>query len=117
MLRDKLGSGNLDDVRGWIASLTPQYIQHSVHCKYSRVHTVLIALVDISNHDEQRGPTYFGSWWQSDAAAALLYTLPGCRYYWMWDMDGFANQLDIHLRREQSENAVSDVGMYSAKDV
>lgn len=95
VLRDKLGGGDLTDIRNWIASLTPQYITQSAHY--------------ISNHDEQRGPTYFGSWWRSNAAAALLYTLPGLRYYWMWDMEGFSSQVDIHLRREKSEVSVPDV--------
>jgi len=95
VLRDKLGGGNLDDIRGWIASLAPKYIAQSAHY--------------ISNHDEQRGPSYFGSWIRSNSAAALLYTLPGLRYYWMWDMDGFSNQLDVHLRREKAEPNVPAV--------
>jgi hypothetical protein len=95
VLRDKLGGGNLDDIRAWISARSTQYITQSAHY--------------ISNHDEQRGPAYFGSWWKSNAAAALLYTLPGMRYYWMWDMEGYSNQLDVHLRREQNESNVSQV--------
>jgi len=94
-IRDKLGNGNLEDIRNWIGSNNPRFVTKSCHY--------------ISNHDEQRGPSYFGSWWRSDAAALLLYTLPGMRYYWWSDMLGYRYQLDVHLRRQQNDAVVPEV--------
>jgi hypothetical protein len=52
----------------------------------------------VANHDEPRAAAYFGSWWRADAAALLTYTMPGLRFFWMWDDDGYTARLDIHLR-------------------
>lgn len=52
----------------------------------------------MSNHDEERAVEFFGSWYRSDAAALLTYTLPGLRFFWMGDFEGFSHQLDVHLR-------------------
>eukprot|EP01116_Phalansterium_solitarium_P000236 TRINITY_DN10137_c0_g1_i1.p1 TRINITY_DN10137_c0_g1~~TRINITY_DN10137_c0_g1_i1.p1 ORF type:complete len:514 (-),score=133.76 TRINITY_DN10137_c0_g1_i1:553-1875(-) len=94
-LHDRLGANNLDDVRSWLSGNSPSFVQHSAHF--------------VSNHDEPRAVAFFGSWWQADAAALLTYTLPGMRFYWMGQFDGFKYQLDVHLRREESEPAVPDV--------
>jgi len=93
-LHDKLGGGNLDDVRGWITGNSASFATHSAHFT--------------SNHDEQRGATFFGSWWRSDAAALLTYTLPGMRFFWMGDFNGYQHQLMVQLRREESEPTVAD---------
>ncbi len=42
--------------------------------------------------------SFFGSWWRADAAAMLTYTLPGMRFYYMWQFEGYKNKLDVHLR-------------------
>ncbi|EFA77836.1 hypothetical protein PPL_09334 [Heterostelium album PN500] len=95
MLHDYLGSGNLDQVRGWISGNSVQFAQHSAHF--------------CSNHDEPRAANFFGSWWRADAAALVTYTMPGLRFFWWGDFEGYQNQLDVHLRREESESAVDTV--------
>eukprot|EP01132_Coremiostelium_polycephalum_P005236 gene5236-6517_t len=92
MLHDYLGGGNLDQVKGWISGNSLNFTTHSAHF--------------ISNHDEPRGANFFGSWWRSDAAALITYTLPGLRFFWWGDFEGYSNQLDVHLRREESEPAI-----------
>ncbi|KAF2077465.1 hypothetical protein CYY_001238 [Polysphondylium violaceum] len=92
MLHDYLGGGNMDQVRDWISGHSINFAKHSAHF--------------ISNHDEPRGANFFGSWWRSDAAALITYTLPGLRFFWWGDFQGYQNQLDVHLRREESEPAV-----------
>jgi len=92
-LHDKLGSGDLNAVRGWITGNSAYFASHSAHF--------------IDNHDEPRGASYFGSWWRSDAAALLTYTLPGMRFFYMGDFEGYVNKLDVHLRREASEPTVA----------
>jgi len=97
-LYDRLGNGNLDDIRNWISSNS---FQHAAHF--------------ISNHDEPRAAQFFGSWWRADAAALITFTLPGMRFSWMWENYGYRNKLDVHLRREQSESVVSDVELFYNK--
>jgi len=92
---DKLTSGDLDGLRSWIsqshAQYSPQqYLSQSAHFT--------------SNHDQQRAVKNFGNWWQADAAALLTFTLPGLRFYWMWEENGFSSQIDVHLRREMNES-------------
>lgn len=113
-LHDKLGGGNLDDVRGWITGNSASFATHSAHCMLSHL---ILRCIDtylvISNHDEQRGATFFGSWWRSDAAAILTYTMPGMRFFWMGDFNGYQYQLDVHLRREENESTIADAwGFY-----
>lgn len=93
-LHDRLGNGDLDNIRGWITGNSASFATHSAHFT--------------SNHDEQRGATFFGSWWRSDAAALLTFTMPGLRFFWMGDFEGYQYQLDVHLRREQNESTVAD---------
>eukprot|EP01133_Synstelium_polycarpum_P012036 gene12036-14078_t len=93
MLHDTLNGGNLDQVRDWISGHSLNFTHHSAHF--------------ISNHDEPRGASFFGSWWRSDAAALVTYTLPGLRFFWWGDFEGYQNQLDVHLRREEEEPAIA----------
>jgi len=97
-LYDLLTSGNIQSIQNWIVQNSLSYTQHSAHF--------------VSNHDQPRAATNFGSWWRADAAALLTFTLPGMRFHWMWQWDGFSNQLDIHLRREQSEPVVKDAQLF-----
>ena len=60
-----------------------------------------ILLVVISNHDEPRAAQFFGSWWRADATALVMFTMPGMKFYYMWDYYGFANRLDVHLRYKE----------------
>eukprot|EP01114_Cavostelium_apophysatum_P001196 TRINITY_DN11013_c0_g1_i1.p2 TRINITY_DN11013_c0_g1~~TRINITY_DN11013_c0_g1_i1.p2 ORF type:complete len:158 (+),score=28.48 TRINITY_DN11013_c0_g1_i1:1158-1631(+) len=45
----------------------------------------------------------------ADATALMTFTVPGMRFHWQWEFQGFKNQIDIHLRREEPESAVQDV--------
>lgn len=94
-LLDREGGGNVGSLQNWLTSNSQYFISHSAHCmsqKFSSLrhthltlHSLLLLFVVLSNHDEVRAVTYFGSWWRSDAAALLTYTLPGMRFYWMGD--------------------------------
>jgi len=88
-LYDHLGDGNLDKLRDWLSSQSEEYFRHSIHF--------------ISNHDQPRAATFFGSTWRANAAAFIAFTMPGLRLYWMWENRGYVNKLDIRLRREQIE--------------
>lgn len=55
------------------------------------------------NHDEKRAVAVFGSIQKADAAAALLLTLPGMRFFNMNQWEGPRNKIDTHLRRALPE--------------
>jgi len=99
-LLDKLGGGDIGDISSWITSNSLYFTTHSAHY--------------LSNHDEERAAQYFGSWYRADAAALIAFTLPGLRFYWMWQFEGYTSQLDIHLRREESQASVADVQKFYA---
>jgi len=94
-LYDRLGNGDLNGVRAWLTDNTVDFHTHSAHF--------------VSNHDEPRAASYFGSPYRADAAALLTFTLPGLRFFWEGEWEGYSNQLDIHLRREEDEPAVGYV--------
>jgi len=97
-LYDLIYDNNLDNIRSWLSNSGENYISHGAHF--------------IENHDQPRAPSYFGSWEKADAAALLTFTIPGLRFYWMWQFNGYSNQLDIHLRREEPEPAVPQVQQF-----
>src|SRR3989338_8468314 len=43
------------------------------------------------------------------AAAMTFYTLPGLRFMWEGDYNGFSDPLDIHLRRETTQSPITSV--------
>lgn len=88
-LLDNLVSQNVGSVSGWLGSNSDSFITHSAHF--------------LSNHDEVRAVAAFGEWYIADAAALVTYTLPGMRFFWEGDFNGFSAKLDIHLRRETDE--------------
>jgi glycosidase len=90
-LYDRLGNGDLDSVRAWLTDNSLDFHTHSAHF--------------VSNHDEPRAATYFGSWYRADAAALLTFTLPGLRFFWEGEWAGYTWPLDIHLRREKTQPA------------
>jgi len=95
-LLDDLASFNLGSVKNWITSNSVSFMNKSAHF--------------LSNHDEPRAvPKFSGVWYKSDAAALFTYTLPGMRFFWMWDEFGFSNKLDVHLRREATEPELTQV--------
>jgi len=94
-LYDILAAGNIDNIRNYITSMPLSFHQHSAHF--------------VENHDEPRSPAYFGSNTRADIAAAISMTLPGMKFYFMWEQFGYFNQLEIHLRRETPEDQNSGV--------
>eukprot|EP00698_Gefionella_okellyi_P023976 TRINITY_DN8342_c0_g1_i1.p1 TRINITY_DN8342_c0_g1~~TRINITY_DN8342_c0_g1_i1.p1 ORF type:complete len:524 (-),score=84.56 TRINITY_DN8342_c0_g1_i1:420-1991(-) len=94
-LYDRLGSGNLDNVRGFINGVGAGFLQHGANF--------------VQNHDEPPAAAFFGSWWRADAAALLTMTLPGMRFYFMGQFEGFKNRLQIQLRRALPEPVVPEV--------
>eukprot|EP01114_Cavostelium_apophysatum_P001197 TRINITY_DN11013_c0_g1_i2.p1 TRINITY_DN11013_c0_g1~~TRINITY_DN11013_c0_g1_i2.p1 ORF type:complete len:504 (+),score=68.63 TRINITY_DN11013_c0_g1_i2:87-1598(+) len=94
-LYDRLKNQDINGVREWLSSNTVEFLSRSAHF--------------ISNHDQPRAANYFGSWWMADATALMTFTVPGMRFHWQWEFQGFKNQIDIHLRREEPESAVQDV--------
>jgi len=100
-LYDKLTNGNLDDIRNWITYQSQDYLRKSAHF--------------ITNHDESPAAANFGSWWKADAAAIPTYTLPGMRFHWMGQWEGYKFKLEIHLRRKQQEAAVPDAQAFFTK--
>jgi len=97
-LYDNLGAGNLDNIRSYITSTPLSFHQHSAHF--------------VENHDEPRSPRFFGSNSRADIAAAISMTLPGMKFYFMWQEYGYWNQLDVHLRRETPESENQGVLTY-----
>jgi len=100
-LFDKLVGGNLDDIKGYIKAMPLEYHQKSAHF--------------VENHDEPRAPVSFGGNQRADAAAMVSMTLPGMRFYFSGQENGFWNKLDVHLRRAKSENPAVGVPQFYDK--
>ncbi|KAJ5078319.1 alpha-14-glucan:maltose-1-phosphate maltosyltransferase [Anaeramoeba ignava] len=99
-LLDNLASYNLANIWGYLQNM-PYDISHAANF--------------IENHDEPRAVARFGSWQKADAAALVALTLPGMKFSFMGQWDGYHNKLDIHLRRAESESAVADVQSFYSK--
>jgi glycosidase len=68
------------------------------------------------NHDEPRTISKFWNWDPAaDCAAATLLTLPGLRFFNQDQWHGYANKIDVHLRRAASESARTDVEQFYNK--
>lgn len=88
-LYDLLGDGNLDNLRGYISNTAVGYLQRGAHF--------------VENHDEPRAAAFFGSNMRADAAAMVAMTIPGMRFYFEGQQDGYRNRLQVQLRRAASE--------------
>jgi len=100
-LLDRLKANNLDYCRSWITGNSMSYFAHSAEF--------------IENHDEERAVAIFGSYTKADAAAMVVMTMPGMRFYFQDQWLGYKNKLDVHLRRATSESSISTVTtMYTA---
>ena len=96
---DRLAAGNLDDIRGYISGLSIDYHHHTARCKsLAKLKIALISELVVENHDEPRAASFFGSNWRADAAALVTMTLPGMRFYFQGQREGYRNKLDVHLR-------------------
>lgn len=60
------------------------------------------------NHDEKRAIRNFGDYRKANAAAALLLTLPGLRFFNQEQWNGPANKIDVHLRRANPEAPIPE---------
>jgi glycosidase len=94
-LYDRLINGNLDNIRGYINGNSPEFMQKNAHF--------------LENHDDNRGITAFGSFERADAAAAVLFTLPGMKFSFQGQWVGKTWKLDVHLRRSYDEPANQEV--------
>jgi len=88
-LYDLLGNGNLDNLRGYIANTDFGYLSRGAHF--------------VENHDEPRAAAFFGSNERADAAAMVTMTVPGMRFYFQGQQDGYRNRLQVQLRRAAAE--------------
>jgi hypothetical protein len=98
--------GHLDQIRTFLYDKSRDsgyYHQHSARCKHHiiqyslHIYNLSKQLV-IENHDEPRAVQVFGSPWRANAAALVCMTLPGLRFYFMDQMNGFKNRLAVHMR-------------------
>lgn len=68
------------------------------------------------NHDEPRAVSLFNDNYNAaDAAAVALLTLPGCRFFFQEQENGFSRKLDVHLRRAVSETPNGKVQYFYQK--
>lgn len=97
-LYDRLGDGNLDNIRSYISQSPLDFHFHSAHF--------------VENHDEPRAASFFGSNIRADAAAMVSMTLPGMRFYFEGQREGYKNKLDVHLRRAKAESGEPGVRQF-----
>jgi len=88
-LYDKLESGHMDNLRGYIHWRGLNYFKKAAHF--------------IENHDEPRAPVAFHSLRRANAAAVVTMALPGLRFYNHGQFQGRSNRLAVHLRRAADE--------------
>jgi hypothetical protein len=69
----------------------------------------------VENHDEQPALVAFGTPQKSIAAALILHTLPGLKFNYFRQWPGFANRLEVHLRRASTEQPNTQVSQFYAK--
>jgi hypothetical protein len=62
----------------------------------------------IENHDEERAVTFFGKE-RSKAAAIIISTIPGMRFYYDGQFDGKKIKLPLQLAREPEEQVLEDI--------
>mmetsp|Transcript_4552 Transcript_4552/g.17217 ORF Transcript_4552/g.17217 Transcript_4552/m.17217 type:complete len:544 (-) Transcript_4552:601-2232(-) len=86
---DKLSSGSVGDIKSYIATSGYEYLSKSAHF--------------VENHDEDRAVFHFGSPERALAAGFIIETLPGLRFNYDGQFQGFRNRLLVQLRRSQSE--------------
>ncbi len=92
-LYEKLRYATPEEIRNYLAADTP-YLKHSAHF--------------IENHDELRAVTAFGRE-RSQAAAAIMSTLPGLHIFHDGQFSGRRVRLPVQLGREPEE--IPDAGM------
>lgn len=95
---DLLGNGNLDNIRGYIANTDIGYLSRGAHF--------------VENHDEPRAAAFFGSNQRADAAAMVTMTIPGMRFYFEGQQDGYRNRLQVQLRRAAPESVAVGVPQF-----
>lgn len=88
-LYDLLEQGNLDNLRGYLSNVDHGYLSRGAHF--------------VENHDEPRAAASFGSNMRADAAAMVAMTIPGMRFYFEGQQNGYRNRLQVQLRRAASE--------------
>jgi hypothetical protein len=88
---DRLRDNNVNDFKSLLWSYSDSFRVHLAHFT--------------ENHDEPRSVANFkGNAYAADAAAAALLTLPGLRFVNQEQWKGYANKIDVHLRRAYPED-------------
>ncbi|MGL4948331.1 MAG: alpha-amylase family glycosyl hydrolase, partial [Mycoplasma sp.] len=69
----------------------------------------------LENHDDNRAVPYFGGEVAKTIGAALVsYTLPGLRFFFQDQWNGYRNKLEVHLRRSYDESKSDEaIAFYS----
>ena len=78
-LLDRLKTYNLDYVRSWLSGFTMDFFQHSAHFIENHVFAFLGNYLIVK--DEDRAVAVFGSTTIADAAAMVVFTVPGMRFH------------------------------------
>lgn len=89
-LLDNLRDRNVYQFKQTISNTDINYKRHLAHFT--------------ENHDEPRAVSLFNDNYEAaDAAAVALLTLPGLRFFFQEQWNGYSRKLDVHLRRAISE--------------
>lgn len=78
-------SYNLDHLRGYLGDNTEEFLKHTAHF--------------VENHDEPRAAFTLGGQQQAFVGAVAVSTIPGLRFFYFGQFEGFSAKLDVQLRR------------------
>jgi glycosidase len=92
---DKLIAGNLDDLRQYIRSESEDFFSRTAHF--------------VENHDEKRAAFNLHGQQSAFAGSVVAFTLPGMRFSFEGQFEGFSKKLDVQLRRETKESPNADL--------
>eukprot|EP00762_Andalucia_godoyi_P004687 ANDGO_03533.mRNA.1 hypothetical protein (macronuclear) len=98
---DKLVASDTSGLQQWIRSQSAGYLMKGAHF--------------VENHDEQTAIKAFGSPQRAVGAVLVLHTLPGMRFNFHGQWNGFANKLEVHLRRSYAEPVNTYVASFYQK--
>jgi Alpha amylase, catalytic domain len=95
-LTDRLAGNDISDIKAHL-NADPEFQKKSVRF--------------LENHDEDRAITKFGKY-KSLAAAVVISTLPGARFYYDGQFEGRKIKLPVQLGREPTEKIIRQVKNY-----
>jgi len=86
---DKLVAGNLDDMRNYFRSESQDFFSRTAHF--------------VENHDEKRAAFNLHGQQPAFVGSVVAFTLPGMRFSFEGQFQGFSKKLDVQLRRATKE--------------